>query len=342
MLYLLMVLSGLLSFSVEGEEAVAVESIDRTLRGAPAKLRKAGPRPKILDDCSDVLTRTNAPSWRTLGRGTGAWSTATCANGSPKRPVASTNYLQQVPITTFYLDPVGKPYFLLANDRLVTANQLGRTAYSYFDSSLGAPDVIDVRNPFSIIVYYQDYGTVVLLDRNLSEKRRIDLFAVEDLRQPGTLARGINDDLWVFDSWDYRLKLFDNRLEVERETNDLRLDLGLAAEPDRILVSRNTVSLYFAEDGRLATFDRFGRFLRWTDLPAPAARVDWNAPNLLIRYADGAAVAWSPAEPTLRSLDPLPPSLADRPVYVGTDGFITLGPAGLTTLVLPPVDRPER
>ena len=168
---------------------------------------------------------------------------------------------------SFFLDPVGKEYFLLSDGSLETANPLGQNRFAFFDSSRGRPDVVDVTNPFAVLLYYADYGEVIILDRTLSEIRRLDFYAVEGVEQPVTLARATDNGIWLFDSWDYHLKLLDQRGEVARESNDLRLELKVQEEPAAIYVYQNLVLLHYAEQRRLAVLTNYGRFQRWVDLP---------------------------------------------------------------------------
>lgn len=181
-----------------------------------------------------------------------------CATARPQVPTAVDN---------FYLDPVGKEYLLLTDGALVTDNPLGQNRFVFFDSSLGRPDVVDVTNPFAVLLFYADYGSVVLLDRTLSEIRRLDLYNIEGVDQPTTIARATDNGIWLFDSWDYRLKLMDQRGKVTTSSNDLRLTLKITDEPAAVYVYQNLVLLHFTDANRLAVLTNYGRFQRWVDLP---------------------------------------------------------------------------
>jgi len=180
-------------------------------------------------------------------------------------------------VTDFFVDPVGKSYLLLADDRLVTDNPLGQNSFEFYDSSLGHPEVVDVSNPFAILLFYADFGTVVVLNRTLSEVSRIDLFSLEGLEQPVAVARASDNGIWVFDSWDYRLKLFDPAGRQRLASNDLRLEIGQSSEPSAIFVDRARVLLHYAESRKLAVFTNFGRFENWIALP-PSENPAWYAP----------------------------------------------------------------
>jgi len=194
----------------------------------------------------------------------------TCA---PVRPQATTG------TADFFLDPVGKRYYLLADDRLVTANPLGQNRFEFYDSSLGGPDLVDVTNPVAILLYYEAYGQIVVLDRTLSEVSRLDLFSLDEILEPAALARATDNNIWVFDGWDYRLKLLDKQGKVARKSNDLRLELKMSEAPDAVYVDRQSVLLHFMEDRRLAVFTNYGRFERWVALPEAEA-YGWHAPLL--------------------------------------------------------------
>ena len=189
-------------------------------------------------------------------------------------------------VVDFFIDNAGKEYYLLTDDNFVTNNPLGQNQFAYYDSSLGAPASIDVSDPFAILLFYPEYGTVVVLDRTLSELGRIDLFALNEVRQPEALARASDRGTWVFDAWDYRLKLLNPGGGLRLQSNDLRLELKLSEAPSAIFVDRGTVLLHYAAEQKLAVFTNYGRFKHWVDLPT-AEHFGWRPPYLTGNAAVG-------------------------------------------------------
>lgn len=212
---------------------------------------------------------------------------------------ASTRQSAEVKPMDFFLDPAGKAYFLLSDHHLITKNALGQNDNEFYDSSLGNPDLVDVTNPFSILLYYQDFGRLVILDRTLSEISRIDLFSTDELQQPGALARANDNQIWVYDSWDFRLKLLDIQGRVGRTTNNLRLELGVTDNPDAIFVDRGTVALYFKQKSRLAVLTNYGRFKYWVDLPA-TENITWLTPYLT-GYDGDKSWRWVPGATSVKT-----------------------------------------
>ena len=231
-------------------------------------------------------------------------------------------------VVDFYLDPVGKAYYLLEDDQLITLNPLGGNTYNWYDSSLGSPDYVDVTNPFQILVYYRDYGQIVVLDRTLSELDRLDLFANPAIEQPGVVARSYAGGIWVFDNWNYRLLRLDERGAVDQQTNNLRLQLNEPGEPTALYVARNHVMLYFPEVGRLAVFTNYGRFERWVEVPETAT-LSWLAPRLLGTGPTGNWL-WQPGLFTVQPLEALPEQLATaRRILAGNGGYLSVDPRTL-------------
>ena len=232
----------------------------------------------------------------------------------------------------FFTGPSGKNYLLMSDSRLVTRNALGQTVNEFYDSSLGLPTTIDVTNPFSILLYYQDFGRLIILDRTLSELARIDLFSTEGLQQPGALARANDNQIWVYDSWDYKLKLLDTQGKVVRATNNLRLELKVTEDPDEIYVDRGTVALHFKQKNRLAVLTNYARFERWVELP-PTKNISWNTPYLS-GYDDRNSWRWTAgAERTQTWALPQVPELGELRRRPRLDGYLLLTPTGATELI---------
>ncbi|WP_068213969.1 hypothetical protein [Lewinella sp. 4G2] len=252
---------------------------------------------------------------------------ATCS--APRVAPAQVRTVQPI---DFWLSPSGNEYFLLSDSRFVTRNNLGKTVNEFYDSSLGLPTTVDVTNPFSILLYYQDFGRVVVLDRTLSELTRIDLFATAGLQQPGAFARANDNQIWVYDSWDYKLKLLDNQGAVVRATNDLRLELQATDAPDEIFVDRGTVALLFQQKGRLAVLTNYGRFQYWVDLP-PAERLSWNTPYLT-GYDTKTSWRWTAgAKQTKTWALPQVPANGELQRRPRQTGYVSLSADGITTIV---------
>lgn len=158
-----------------------------------------------------------------------------------------------------------KHLYLIENDHsLLKYNTEGTLLYQYNENSLGQISYIDVSNPFRILVYYDDYATVVLLDRTLSELKRHDLSDL-DIPQVQALATASDNNIWIFDNNSYTLKKVDNQNQTLVESPDLSLLLTETIDPNRLVEYNGRVYLNSPNLGILV-FDVFGNYIKTIDV----------------------------------------------------------------------------
>lgn len=109
-------------------------------------------------------------------------------------------------------DAFGARYSIADNEyRKQTANSLQK----YKNLQLGAITRVDLQNPLQVVLFYKRFNTVVLLDNQANETRRINF---NDLGKPNEVAAPIVADavglasqnrLWLYDINTLQLGLFD-------------------------------------------------------------------------------------------------------------------------------------
>ncbi len=103
-------------------------------------------------------------------------------------------------------DAFGFQYFIKDNTFIKTN---GTQKAEFKKIALGNIRRADIRNPLLIVLFYEDFNAVVLLDNQLNEIREIKF---NDLTTPVVAhAAGLasQNRLWVFDSVTHQLMLFD-------------------------------------------------------------------------------------------------------------------------------------
>lgn len=80
--------------------------------------------------------------------------------------------------THFEIDNLGFHYFT-EGSKLIQTDSEFNTLYEYSDKSYGDISIIDVSNPFQILVFYKDFNVVLFLDNKLSPLR--DPIILDDL-----------------------------------------------------------------------------------------------------------------------------------------------------------------
>ena len=81
--------------------------------------------------------------------------------------------------------------------------------FEYKNISLGKPSKIDFQNPLKIMLFYENFNTIILLDNQLSETQKINL-SENDVPIMAT-ATGIasQNRLWIYNSLTQQIGLFD-------------------------------------------------------------------------------------------------------------------------------------
>lgn len=156
--------------------------------------------------------------------------------------------------------------YLIQNDyELVQCDAKGTPLYTFNENTLGPISYIDVRNPFRILVYYDDYATAVFLDRTLSELQRYDLSQL-NLPQIQALGMASDNNLWLYDNGTATLKKIDQSDQVLVESLELDLLLNIPLNPIRVLEANNQVYLHDPNIG-IMVFDVFGAFIKTIRIP---------------------------------------------------------------------------
>lgn len=155
--------------------------------------------------------------------------------------------------------------YVIKNDHTIHKyDAQGQLLYQFNENSLGAISSIDVQNPFYILVYYNDYTTVIILDRTLSEVRRQDL-ADLDIYQVQAIGMASDNNIWLFDNATYTLKKISAQNEVLLQSTDLSLLTGNIPNPIQLIEYENMVYLNSPEDGILV-FDQYATYAKTIEL----------------------------------------------------------------------------
>lgn len=122
----------------------------------------------------------------------------------------------------------------------------------------GNPSVIDVSNPLKTLIYFKNFTTLVILDRMLSHRATINL-RKQQIFSAKSVAVSYDNEIWVLDEQDYKLKKISETGQVLLESNDLRLMTNHPVKANRIIDHGNFVYLYDADFG-FSVLDRYGAF----------------------------------------------------------------------------------
>lgn len=181
------------------------------------------------------------------------------------------------------LDPLGQLYVVTDRNEVIQYRSDGREGFRYNNNTMGALGVIDPANPFSILLYYPDFQTIILLDRTLNEKGRIILSEL-GLLNIELVALANDNFIWVYDAADLQLKKLDESGKISFESDRLNLLLPQSPRPRALLARHNRLLLNDPAMGVLL-FDQFGRLE--STLPITGAEsLQLIDPNTLVYVQD--------------------------------------------------------
>ena len=113
-------------------------------------------------------------------------------------------------------DNLGNYYYIKNN---VLYKQKDSQIWQYQNLSLGDITVVDVINSLKIIVFYETFNKVVLLDNQLNEIAAIDFSAVSDLIVARNIGMSGQNCLWIFNSINQQLALFNYETSLYKNLN---------------------------------------------------------------------------------------------------------------------------
>ncbi len=159
----------------------------------------------------------------------------------------------------FYVDNLNNIYLLNHNNQLKKLDdKLDSTAVFNDVRRYGDIYSLDVSNPLKIIVYYKDFNTILVLDRFLNTRNTIDLRKAGIL-QAKAVAQSYDNNYWVFDELDNKIKKVDDNGNILQESADFRMLFQEQYEPLKIIDSDGLLYLYDIKNGWLV-FDYYGAF----------------------------------------------------------------------------------
>jgi hypothetical protein len=189
----------------------------------------------------------------------------------------------------FNVDKLGNMYVINAANQLKKINSKGDSLGIFNDvKRFGIPNFVDVNNPLKILLYYDNYATVVVLDRFLAIRNTIN-FRKGNIFKVHALATSYDNNIWIFDEQDFKLKKINDAGVPLSESSDWRQIFDEAPTPTDIIDSENLVYAYDPQKG-FYIFDYYGSlkttlpFTNWEHVVVANGTMFGFVNNTLQRY----------------------------------------------------------
>lgn len=160
-------------------------------------------------------------------------------------------------IVDFTVDNLGNIYLINSDNQLKKVSSSGDSlAVFNIVKTLGKLYSIDVTNPLKILLYYREFATIVEVDRFLNILNTIDLRNLS-IYQAKSVALAYDNNIWVYDELDAKLKRIGDDGSLIDQTTDIRQVTETAPDPSFMADQSGYVYLYDSTRG-LYLFDHYG------------------------------------------------------------------------------------
>jgi WD40 repeat protein len=177
------------------------------------------------------------------------------------------------------VDNLDNVYLLSPKDELLKYDSGGKLRWRYSNNRFGKLHSIDVSDPLRVVLFYNDFQQVQILNNNLNEITSYS-FARNGNLLVSAVASTNNNGLWIFDrASNMLIKLSGNFTEDIRSANLYQL-FGEMIDPKKLVASDQYVFVQ-KKNSEILQFDRFGAYVK--TLPIDSLS-DFNMTSNIIAY----------------------------------------------------------
>ncbi len=97
-------------------------------------------------------------------------------------------------------------YYFIKNNVFFKINK--NQNWEYKNVSLGKITKVDLQNPLKIILFYENFNTVIALDNQLNEVEKINFSTLSQDLVVSAIGMSSNNNFWVFNNLDQQLGLY--------------------------------------------------------------------------------------------------------------------------------------
>ncbi len=216
---------------------------------------------------------------------------------------------------------------LTEQHELIKVNDRGETTHRYNNKYFGRPQLIYSSNPLLVVLFYPSFQTIVVLDKTLSELKRIRL---SDLNIPyvPTIGYSAEHEIWYYDVQGLKLKKVDKNGLVVIESP--LISASIFTQQLRAIYVRRNELLIHSDSTAYVLFNTFGQIHHAFSCPGMLVSFD----DLAFRFFEHSTQSILEYLPSSRLLTASIPLLASTPLHAilyWSEGLIGMGYDGVVT-----------
>jgi len=148
-------------------------------------------------------------------------------------------------------------HFFIQEETLIKTNQ--KTTWEYANLELGIPTSVSLLNPLQVLVFYKNTNSFVLLDRFLSESKRVNLNDIFPIRVAQWVNNTKNKEVWLYNSLNNELEFFDYQTNTKLTENAI-----IKGNPIDLAAGFNTAYLLFKD--KITAYNNYGTAIAETQI----------------------------------------------------------------------------
>ena len=151
-------------------------------------------------------------------------------------------------------------YYYIKNNVLFKTKE--KESFEYKNISLGKITKVDLLNPLTIVLFYENFNTALLLDNQLNETQKINFSENEIPIMVGAIGLASQNQLWIYNNLTQQIALFDF-LKKEYKT----VSIPFVKNIKKYQTDFNTF-YWIDEENNWYTCDLFGKIIFKEKIPS--------------------------------------------------------------------------
>ncbi|MCO6499556.1 MAG: hypothetical protein J5I47_04145 [Vicingus serpentipes] len=152
-------------------------------------------------------------------------------------------------------------YYEIKDNEIKKYINTGQLYYTYSNNVLGVISNVDVTNPYKVVVYFNDFTKIVILDNMLSPASDVVDLTTINQDETSLVCRSYNDAFWYYNFIQFKLTRVNHLLEETNNSGNIATLLGKNIQPNFMVEYNNKVYLNDPKHGILV-FDIYGTYLK--------------------------------------------------------------------------------
>ncbi len=158
------------------------------------------------------------------------------------------------------LDNLGNLFVVTPKNELLKFNPQGKFLWNYTNKTFGEINQLDVTDPLRVILYYEGYQQIVVLNNNLSEISKFT-FNQNPNQQITLVASANNNGFWIYDQINRELRKLTNSFIDDLNSGNIYQRNGFDMQANFMLTDDQYTYINDKKEG-VRIFDRFGNFFK--------------------------------------------------------------------------------